>query len=371
MTKSILVRLLAGISLGVLWISSQAIASATCTSSFYSQYQNCLSNSSFCSPYNSPQDFVAAHPGCFPGGTSTSQAVVTASSFTQIGAISTSLAARMLAGSGPMAVTSAPVRGMAAGGKSPWNAWASLADNETRQNFTIGINKIKNDLSITNAVVGGDYTFASGLVFGVSGAIDRGEGSMQPTAASVREPSTTKGWAIAPYLGYQINKELSLDATVGLGSGKTSAAGGSDSVGDRLFYAANLNYSRWVKDFQFSGKLGYLHGEEDLGLTKVNGVAVANTAARNKLDRVLVGAQVGYWMGGGAQPYAGVTYLGDRRKSSLAGVDPVGKQAWQWALGINLFSLSRGINGGIAATWESGRSNQKSSALTGNIGMRF
>ena len=32
---------------------------------------------------------------------------------------------------------------------------------------------------------------------------------------------------------------------------------------------------------------------------------------------MLVGAQVGYWMGNGAQPYAGVTYLGDRRKSSL------------------------------------------------------
>ena len=371
MANSILYRLLAGVSLGVLAFSNLASASTTCTSSFYSQYQSCLSNSAFCSPYASPLDFVAAHPGCFPGGSSASQAVVTASSFTQIGAISTSLVARMQAGSGPMAVTSAPVRGMAAGGTSPWNAWASLADNETRQHFNIGINKIKNDLSVTNAVVGGDYTFVSGLVLGASAAIDRGEGSMQPTAAAAREASTTKGWAIAPYLGYQINKEFSLDATVGLGSGKTSALGGADSTGDRLFYAANLNYSRWVKDFQFSGKLGYLHGEEDLGLTTVNGVAVANTAAKNKLDRMLVGAQVGYWMGNGAQPYAGVTYLGDRRKSSLAGADPIGKQAWQWALGMNFFSLSRGINAGIAATWESGRSNQKSGVLTGNIGMRF
>ena len=370
MTNFKLSRLLAGISLGVMGLSNLASASTTCTSSFYNQYQSCLTNSLFCSPYNSPQDFVAAHPGCFPGGSSASQAVVAASSFTQIGAISTSLAARMQAGSGPMAVASAPVKGMAAGGKSPWNAWASLADNETRQNFTIGINKIKNDLSATNAVIGGDYTFASGLILGVSGAIDRGEGSMQPTAAAAREASTTKGWAIAPYLGYQINKEFSLDATVGLGSGKTSSLGGSDSTGDRLFYAANLNYSRWVKDFQFSGKLGYLHGEEDLGQTTVNGTAVANTAAKNKLDRVLVGAQVGYWMGG-AQPYAGVTYLGDRRKSSLAGVDPVGKQAWQWALGMNFFSLSKGINAGIAATWETGRSNQKAGALTGNVGMRF
>ena len=89
------------------------------------------------------------------------------------------------------------------------------------------------------------------------------------------------------------------------------------------------------------------------------------------LDQLKLSAQVGYWMGNGAQPYAGVTYLGDRRKSSLAGADPIGKQAWQWALGMNFFSLSRGINAGIAATWESSRSNQKSGVLTGNIGMRF
>jgi hypothetical protein len=371
MTKSILCRLLAGVSLGVLAFSNLASASTTCTSSFYSQYQSCLSNSASCSPYASPQDFVAAHPGCFPGGSSTSQAQVSASSFTQIGAISASVGARMQSAAGPTAVAAAPVRGMAAGGKNPWNVWANVAQNDTRQAYTIGPNQIKNDLDVTNVVLGADYALASGMVVGLSAAFDRGEGSMQPTALAARSASTTKGWALAPYLGYQINKEFALDASIGFGNGRNSGAGNMESEGDRLFYAANLNYSRWVKDLQFSGKVGFLHGEEDFGLTKVNGVAMANTAAKNKLDRIVLGAQVGYWMGNGAQPYAGLSYMGDRRSSSQGGVDPVGKGAWQWALGVNFFSLSSGINGGVAFTREEGRSNQKSSALTGNVGMRF
>lgn len=370
MTKSTLHRLLAAISLGVLGLSGNAIAS-NCTSSFYSQYESCLSNSAFCSPYNSPQEFVAAHPGCFPGGTSTSQAQVSASSFVQVGSISTSLVSRMLGSSGPMAVASAPVRGAAAGGKNSWNVWGSVAQTDTRQAYTIGVNQIKNDLDVTNAVVGVDHPLASGMVVGLSAAFDRGEGSMQPTAIAARVASTTKGWALAPYLGYQINKEFALDASIGIGNGRTSGAGNMESEGDRLFYAANLNYSRWVKDLQFTGKVGYLHGEEDFGLTKVNGVAMANTAAKNKLDRFQLGAQVGYWMGNGVQPYAGVSYMGDRRSSSQGGADPVGKGAWQWALGLNFFSLSSGVTGGIGFTREEGRSNQKSSALAGNVGMRF
>jgi len=371
MAKFIILRLLAALAFCALALSNQALASSTCSSSFYSQYQSCLLSPGSCSPYASPQEFVAAHPGCFPGGSSAAQAQVSASSFQQVGAISTAITGRMLGGSGPTQVAGTDVQGMAAGGKNAWNVWGSVAQNDTRQAFTIGINQIKNDLNVTNVVVGGDYSISPGLVLGVSGAFDRGEGSMQPTAVAARDASTTKGWAVAPYLGYQLSKEFSLDASVGVGSGKTSGAGNMESEGDRLFYAANLNYSRWVKDFQFTGKLGYLHGEEDFGNTKVNGATMNNTAAKNKLDRLLFGAQVAYWMGNGAQPYAGLNYLSDRRSSSQAGTDPVGKSAWQWALGVNFFSLANGVNGGVAYTQEEGRSNQKNNAFSANLGIRF
>ena len=371
MTRYFVPRLAAAAALGVLAFCNTASASVTCTTSFYSNYQSCKTNSAFCSPYASPEDYVAAHPQCFPGGTSTSQAQVSSSSFVQVGANSTAVFSRLLGESGPMLVTSAPQQGMAAGGKNAWNLWGNVANNSTRQSFQVGVNSIRHDLDVTNAVIGADYAVAPGMVLGVSGAFDRGSGNTQPTAIAAWEPSTTKGYSVAPYFGYQISKEFAVDLSVGLGTGKTSSSGATESESDRLFYAANLGYSRWVKDIQFTGRFGYLHGEEDSGNLKVNGATQNNTAAKNKLDRWQMGAQAAYCMGNGAQPYLGLSYLGDRRSSSQGGRDPVGTGAWQWALGVNFFSLANGVNGGIAYTQEEGRSNQKNNALTANIGLRY
>ncbi len=370
MARSIIQRLLPLFVLGVLAFSNQVVASGNDCSSVYSTYQSCISFGS-CSTYSSPTEIVAAYPQCFPGGSTASQLQVSASSFQQIGAISASLSSRMLGGTGPTQMTSVPVQGMAAGGKNAWNVWGSVAESDTRQSYTLGGNAKKNDVDVTNAVVGIDYAIAPDMVLGVSGAFDRGTGNTQPNAAAAWQASTIKGYAIAPYIGYQLSKEWALDASLGFGSGKTSGAGNMESEGDRLFYAGNLSYARWVKDWQFSGKFGYLHGEEDFGLAKMNGVAQANTAAKSKLDRVLVGAQVGYWMGNGAQPYAGLTYSTDRLSSSQGGANPIGKSAWQWALGVNFFSLASGVTGGIAYTQEEGRSNQKNNAFAANLGIRF
>lgn len=368
MNKSYLSKLAAVVSLAALFLSSPATAS-NC-SSVYSLYQSCVSFGS-CSPYSSPGEVVAAYPQCFPGGSTASQAQVSASSFQQIGGISNAVSSSLLGGRGPVDLASATVQGMAAGGKTPWNIWGSVSESDTRQSYTLGGLAKKHEVDVTNAVIGIDYAIAPGMVLGVSGAFDRGAGNTQPNAAAAWQASTIKGYAIAPYFGYQLSKELALDASFGLGAGKISSEGGMESEGDRLFYAANLNYSRWFKDIQISGKLGYLHGEEDFGLAKLNGATQANTASKSKMDRWMFGAQAGYWLGNGAQPYAGLNYFADRLSSSQGGTNPIGKSAWQWALGVNFFSLSSGLTGGIAYTQEDGRSNQKNSALTANIGLRF
>jgi hypothetical protein len=368
MTRFKFLRQFAVLTLGVFASSSPALAS-DCYSVF-SSYQSCVTFGS-CSPYSSPADFKAAYPQCFPGGSAASQVQVSSTSFQQVGAVSSSVSSRLLAAGGPTQVAGTPVQGMAAGGKNAWNLWGSLAESDTRQSYTLGGLAKKYDVDVTNTVIGIDYAIAPGMVLGVSGAFDRGAGSAQPNAAAARQASTITGYAIAPYVGYQLSKDLALDASIGFGAANVSSAGNMESEGDRLFYAANLNYSRWVKDIQFSGKLGYLHGEEDFGLAKLNGAAQANTASKSKMDRWMLGVQAGYWLGNGVQPYAGLSYVADRLSSSQGGASPIGKSAWQWALGLNFFSLASGVTGGVAYTQEDGRSNQKNSALTGNIGIRF
>lgn len=350
----------------------EVASASSCSSSFYSTYQSCQSNTLFCSPYNSPEEYVAAHPHCFPGGAAASSVSVSGTSFAQVGAISGNVSKQLLGGAGPVDMASGSVQGMAAGEKKGWNFWSSFAQNDTRQQYNVAANTIKNDVNLTNLVFGADFALQPGMVLGVSAAFDRGDGSTQPTAAAARQANVLKGWSVAPYLGYQISKELSLDASVGIGMGTNSSAGGMEVEGDRLFYAANLNYARWMGNFQLSAKAGYLYGEEAFENAKINGNVMAGTAIKSRLGRYQLGAQMAYWLGNGIQPYAGISYLADTRSSSGgAGVDPIGGSAWQWALGLNFFSLASGVTGGIAYTQEDGRNSQKNNALTLNIGIRY
>ena len=74
----------------------------------------------------------------------------------------------------------------------------------------------------------------------------------------------------------------------------------------------------------------------------------------------------------GVMPYVGLAYLTDSRKTSLAGArDPIGKDAWQWSLGVNFLSVASGVTGGIAWQQETSRDNQKQYQLVANIGLRF
>jgi len=354
--------------IGLFSITSSASASGSCSAYFYSSYDYCVTTG-YCSPYASAAEWVAAHPQCFGGSSTTSQAQISGSSFTQINSISSALSGRFGGGNGPAPKTaSTGSQGMAAGNGNNWSVWGNVATNDTRQSYTVAARAVSNNTDILNSVIGADYTLAPNFVLGVSGAFDRGDSSTQAGATSV-----SKGYSIAPYLGYQLTKEFSLDASVGFGAGKLNMAGSTEAESDRLFYAANLSYNRWVDNIQLTGKLGYLHGEEKYGNTKTNGVTNLNTAAKNKMDRWQLGAQAGYWMSNGVMPYASLAYLTDRRSTSLVGGanDPIGKSAWQWSLGVNFFSLGSGITGGIAYLQEEGRSNQKNDSLMANINYRF
>lgn len=236
--------------------------------------------------------------------------------------------------------------GMAAGGGEKWNAWGSLAANH---------NEYKGlDQDVTTGVVGADYAVSPTLVVGASVAYDRTTGSLFNT--------TTTGYSVAPYVGWQINKDWALDATMGWGGGKTNF-GVNEVKPDRFFYGSNLSYTQWSGNWQFSGKLGYLYGEEKYDSTILT--------AKNKIDQWRLSGQAGYWMAGGIMPYVGLAYSSDNTKTALKGTDDLGKNAWLWTVGANIISLKNNLTGGIAYNQESGRSNSKRDNVMLTINYRF
>lgn len=238
--------------------------------------------------------------------------------------------------------------GMAAGGSSPmWNTWGSLSGSNDKYKSL--------SLDTTNTVLGADYAVTPAVAIGGSIAFDRSSGSLFNT--------TSTGYSLAPYLGWQINKDWSLDATMGWGKGDMNF--GTTSVKpDRFFYGTNVTYTNWYGNWQVSGKGSYLYGEEKyesatLGLNN-----------KNKIDQWRLGGQVGYWMNG-VLPYFSLAYSTDSQKTATTGSNDLGKDAWLSSLGVNFISLKNNLTGGIVYNSESGRSNSKRESVMVNINYRF
>jgi len=316
-------------------------------------------------------EIVSQHAECFAGGSATSNTQINATVFNQASAISRAIASRSgQAGPGPVASAESG-SGLAAGGSQAWNLWASHGRNVSRISYTntAGTNT-RTDNNIDNTVLGGDYALSPKMALGLSLAIDRSNGAGS-LAGGPPNITGTSGYTLAPYLGYQIDKVWALDASAGWGKGRYTA-GAVKAEANRWFATGNLSYNRWVGNWQYTGKFGYLHGNESYGDTRNNGAVVARTATRNSVDQARVGVQASYWMNG-FMPYAGMGYALDFNRSTNngAGVDPIGRRAWVYSLGVNFFSLSSKITGGIAYEQEGGRTSSRSETLTANLNFRF
>ena len=330
------------------------------------------------SPPSVQSEFLSNHPECFAGSATTSQVQINSTTVQQISAISAALSSRFSVTS-PNQQAMAGIKSMAAGGqKDQRNAWASLNNNDTEQNYTSATNNnVSNKNAILTTVLGADYALSPQMVVGVSAAFDSGTGSGLTGANTIGNQVSSKGYTIAPYLGMQINKELALDASVGFGKGEVevSTTGFSPAIAQssRSFLAVNLSYNRWMDRVQLSGKAGLLHAAEDYADSTVGGMTQAGTAAKNTLDQLRLGVQAGYWMDG-FMPYVGLAYTSDMNRSTTqsgAGNDPIGKQAWVWSLGVNVFASNGGVTGGLVYSQETARSNQKSNNLVANVNIRF
>lgn len=349
--------------------STFAFAQSSCDSvlSAYSEAVS-IGDSSWAS------SIVSNHPECFGGEgptSTTSNIQISATSFTQATAISRAIAARVMPLSGGPIKSAQATSGLAAGGMpQAWNVWANVDQNDTEFSYTnLAATKTRGANDVLTTVIGADYALASNMVAGVSLAFDDGDGWGQ-IAAGAKNKTSTDGYLLAPYLGYQLSKELSVDVSAGVGSGDYAGAGGLKAKADRWFAAANLNYARWMGDWQITGKASYLHGEEDYGNTKVNGVAQANTGSTNKLDQIRLNAQAGLWMNG-FMPYAGLGYTSNVHRSSTAGSDPLGRDSFVATLGVNFFSLSSKVTGGLFYEQELNRKHADNQVISANVNFRF
>lgn len=313
---------------------------------------------------------VTNHPECFAGGSATSSSEITATAFSQAFAISRAIASRLNFGAGGPIASTGTSTGMAAGGTpQSWNVWGNVDQNESDFSYFSNAGRSRGANDVLTTVLGVDYAVTPQMIVGLSVAMDRGDGWGQRNA-NARNVNDINGYLIAPYLGYQLNKEWALDVSAGLGSGDFSATGGLKAEADRWFAAANLSYARWVGNWQFTGKASYLHGEEDYGNTRVNGVVQAKTASTNTLDQIRLGAQAGYWMNG-FMPYAGLAYTSNIDRSSDIGSDPLGRDSLIATIGVNFFSLSSKISGGIFYEEELSRTNSDNQVISANINFRF
>lgn len=334
--------------------------------------QSCLSALSTYDPADPLTYYVIDnHPECFGASQQTAAVSINQTSFVQISTISNALSNRFLASPPPSLTGLSSGKAAATPGKG-WNVWGNLTSNTTEQSYyrPVAANTINIDNDALNTVLGGDISLSSTMVAGVSVAFDRASGDSR-VAGVVQNSLTNKGYMVAPYIGLSLSKTLAFDASLGMGEGELSQSGGITADADRWFAGANLNYSSWIGNTQITGKLGYMHGEEDYDNARSNGAALANTGAKNKIDQWRLGAQASWWMNG-LMPYVGLSYLTERRSTTLVGAsDPIGKDAWLFSVGANFLSLSSGVTGGVAYEQEFDRTNQDNYRLMANIGLRF
>lgn len=327
------------------------------------------------------------HPECFGANSSTasSSQAIYSTAVQQILAISKAVGARTVASQNRPVADSGQLFGMAAGSSAAqWNFWGSVNNDKNkydRGTFVDAAAVTRNNthnIDVTNAIIGGDYQLNPTVALGLSAAFDRSSGTGESFNAGVSQgiaALSTNGYTVAPYVGWQINQNLSLDASLGFGRAKTNSDGATGKT-DRLFYGANLNYANWYDNWQVTGKGSFLHGEEKSGdLTGTFGL-MTGTAATNKIDQLNLGAQAGYMMNNSVMPYVGLNLSNDISRStsvSAAGQlgNELGKNALVWALGVDFFSLSNSITGGVAYHHETGRTYAKNNSLMANINFRY
>lgn len=225
------------------------------------------------------------------------------------------------------------------------------------------------DGNINAGVAGLDYQVNDNLTAGMAFGYQKSD--LTTTFNTGTEDS--KGWTVAPYLLYQLDKTFSVDVSAGYSKlsydtyrieprDLNGITGTTDAT--RAFGAANVN-GNWAMDkVRLGASVGVLSAKEDKdAYTEVGNGGQAVAAKTTHLGRAHVSGELGYDLGA-AVPYVNADFRHDYKTSST--------DSSSVELGIgSRFQLSDAITAGIEANTVQLKDNLDQWGALGSLRIKF
>lgn len=257
--------------------------------------------------------------------------------------------------------------GAAAAAASRWNAWVAYSRNNVGYSFA----PLQSGGTVDVGLIGVDYTLDNKTVVGVALASDRTRVDLSFSGGNLRG----SGYTISPYIGIPLNRQWTLDASLGFGRTNvdTSQAGVNGSFRDqRVVGNVGVAYRQAVGNWLLTGRGSYISVDDKLGAyTLSNGTFV--TSGSVNISQLRFGGQAAF-NAGNVVPYVGLSYVYDLRRpnqQSIAGQNAANdKDAWVPAIGLQ-FKSGGALYGGIQYSSEQSRSQVKNNQILFNLGLRF
>ncbi|MGQ0657970.1 MAG: autotransporter outer membrane beta-barrel domain-containing protein [Chromatiales bacterium] len=266
-----------------------------------------------------------------------------------------------------------------------WGLWLGYTRSDFDSDFVFANTSLAYDADADNVLVGIDRLFGDRFVLGVSAGYQQVDTGTEFNGGG----QEADGYTIAPYAAWLINDTFSIDVTGGYSpldydQNRISPTDGSQTRAsfdsDRWFVATNLNALLLTGDWVVSGRVGFLHTEEDQdGYVETGSAASAaggtlrTVRDRNiDLSQIVVGGDVAYNFGS-FEPYALLIYRNDISRDNgedagglpgaFTSVQAEDDDEFQAGFGFRLFS-DFGLTGTFEWSLVEGRDSFDSNVLT-------
>ncbi|MDV7338632.1 autotransporter outer membrane beta-barrel domain-containing protein [Terasakiella sp. A23] len=205
------------------------------------------------------------------------------------------------------------------------------------------------DGELYSGMIGFDYRLNDNVIVGLSGGYEKVETTTTFNAGS----EDVTGWTVTPYLGYIINKNYSVDASIGYSkldydmeridaTNQTAITGTTEA--DRIYGALNVNGNWNMDNVLLGASLGTLYAKEEKDAFTESGAGATSVAAQDtKLGRISIGGNIGYDFGM-ITPYLKAKYGYDYEDGGSGDDNMI-----NGGLGVN-FDFGSSVSAGLEST---------------------